>query len=173
MQQLKLHDPQQRLDFALQFLARIEVDDMWPENIPWTDEAHCTLKGAVNTQNCRIRIWGSTKPLVEHQWHLHSAYVTVWCGFTSTFILRPFLFEGIKPRGPVRCTVTFASYENILMQRVIPCKYIIIVFRPLFLCWLGHHRISVAKFVCFVKPSQMKALSPEVFQILSLHDLLT
>ena len=38
--QLKSHDPQQPLDFVLQFLARMEVDDMWPENILWTDEAH-------------------------------------------------------------------------------------------------------------------------------------
>ena len=96
MQQLKPHDPQQRLDFALQFLARIEVDDMWPENILWTDEAHFTLEGAVNTQNCRI--WSSTKPLVVHQQPLHSAYVGVWCGFTSTFILGPFIFKGITPR---------------------------------------------------------------------------
>ena len=49
-----------------------------------------------------------------------SAYVTVWCGFTSTFILGLFFFERITPRGPVRCTVTSASYENILMQRAIP-----------------------------------------------------
>ena len=49
-----IYDPQQRLDFALHFLARVEVDDMWPENILWTDEAHFTLEGAVNTQNCRI-----------------------------------------------------------------------------------------------------------------------
>ena len=31
VQQLKPHDPQQRLDFALQFLARMEVDDLWPD----------------------------------------------------------------------------------------------------------------------------------------------
>ena len=65
MQQLKPHDPQQCLDFVLQFLARIEVDGMWPENILWTDEAHFTLEGAVNMQNCQI--WSSIKPLVVHQ----------------------------------------------------------------------------------------------------------
>ena len=54
VQQLKPHDPQQRLDFVLQFLARMEVDDMWPENILWTHEAHFTLEDAVNMQNCRI-----------------------------------------------------------------------------------------------------------------------
>ena len=100
----------------LQFLPRMEVDDTWPENILWTDETHFTLGGAVNTENCRI--WGSTKPLVLHQRPLHSA--TVWCGFTSTFILGRVFFERIAPRGRVRCTVTSASYENILMQTVIP-----------------------------------------------------
>ena len=38
VQQPKPHDLQQRLDFALQFLARMEVDDMWSENILCTDE---------------------------------------------------------------------------------------------------------------------------------------
>ena len=78
MQQLKPHDPQQHLDFALQFLARMEVDDMLPENILWTDEAHFTLEGAVNTQYCQI--CGSTKLLVVHQQPLQSAYATVWYG---------------------------------------------------------------------------------------------
>ena len=73
--QLKSHDPQKRLDFAFQFVARMEVDDMWPENILWTDEAHFTIESAVNTQKCRI--WSSTKPLLVHQRPLYSAYVTV------------------------------------------------------------------------------------------------
>ena len=185
----------------LQFLPRMEVDDTWPENILWTDETHFTLGGAVNTENCRI--WGSTKPLVLHQRPLHSA--TVWCGFTSTFILGRVFFERIAPRGRVRCTVTSASYENILMQRVIPawqkglhqgdlsdvpwrlqvtktflcsvwslpCKNVN-VLTPMFEYRMGHHSISVAKFnVCFVKPSQMNALFPEVVQILGPQDLLT
>ena len=80
---------------------------MWTENILWTDEAHFTLEGAVNMQNCRI--WGSTKLLIVHQQPLHSVYVTVWCGFTSTFILGLFFFERITPRGPVQCTVMSAS----------------------------------------------------------------
>ena len=42
VQQLKPHDPQQRL----QFLARMEMDGMWPENILWTDDAHFTLECA-------------------------------------------------------------------------------------------------------------------------------
>ncbi|GBM15619.1 hypothetical protein AVEN_95253-1 [Araneus ventricosus] len=42
---------------AQQFLAPMEVDNAWPWNILWTDEAHFRLQGFVNTQNCRI--WAS------------------------------------------------------------------------------------------------------------------
>ena len=52
MEQLKPNDPQQRLNSALQFLVQTEMDDMWPENILWIDEAHFTLEGAVNMENC-------------------------------------------------------------------------------------------------------------------------
>ena len=48
-QPLKSRDPQKRVGFGLQFLARMEVDGTWPENTLWTDEAHFTLEGAVNT----------------------------------------------------------------------------------------------------------------------------
>ena len=100
--------------------------------------------------------------------------MTMWCAFTSTFILGPFFFKRITPRGPVWCTwclqVTKTSSCSVWFR---PCKNIT-VLRPLFLCRMGHHRISVTKFnVCFVKPSQINALSPEVFQILGLQDLLT
>ena len=39
---------------------------------------------------------------------------------SQAFILDPFFFERVTPRGPVRCTVMSARYENILMQHVIP-----------------------------------------------------
>ncbi|GBO07198.1 hypothetical protein AVEN_18873-1 [Araneus ventricosus] len=49
----------------LDFLARIAVDISWRWNILWSDEAHLTLYGLVNTQNCRI--WGTANPNVEHE----------------------------------------------------------------------------------------------------------
>ena len=72
--------------------ALLEVDDMWPENILWTDEAHLTLEGAVNTQNCRK--WGSAKPLVVHQRPLHSAYVTVGVDSQAPLFLARFSLKG-------------------------------------------------------------------------------
>ena len=60
LQQLKTQDHAARFDFALNFLSRMQVDEYWPSHILWTDEAHFTSDGAVNTQNSRI--WGSTNP---------------------------------------------------------------------------------------------------------------
>ena len=98
----------------------------------------------------------------------------VWCGFTSNFILDPFSLKGLHQGDqfdvPWRLQVTKTSLYSVWF---LPCKNVI-VLRPLFLCRMGQHRKSVAKFnVCFVKPSQKNASSPEVFQILSLQDLLT
>ena len=110
---------------------------MWSENILWTDEAHFNLEGAVNTQNCRV--WGSTKPLAVHQRPLHSAYVTVWCGVTSTFILGPLFFLRITPRGlvhssaPRRLQVTKTS---VCRTWFLPCKNVN-VLRPLFYAGWG------------------------------------
>ncbi|GIY09664.1 protein inturned [Caerostris extrusa] len=42
-----------RHTFALEFLVHMEVDSDWPWNFSWTDEAHFSLFGFVNTQNCK------------------------------------------------------------------------------------------------------------------------
>ena len=52
VQQLKSQD----LDFALNFLARMQVDEYWPSQILWTDEVHFHLDSAVNTQNCLLHM---------------------------------------------------------------------------------------------------------------------
>ncbi|GBM78326.1 hypothetical protein AVEN_27926-1 [Araneus ventricosus] len=54
VQDLVPADLPKREAFALQFLARMDVDNAWPWNILWTDGAHFHLQGSVNTQNCRI-----------------------------------------------------------------------------------------------------------------------
>ncbi|GBN27936.1 hypothetical protein AVEN_216322-1 [Araneus ventricosus] len=60
VQELVPADLPEREAVALQFLARMEVDNAWPWNILWTDEAHFYLQGSVNTQNCRI--WAKENP---------------------------------------------------------------------------------------------------------------
>lgn len=111
-------DIDRRLSFALTFLARVEVDDSWPWNILWSDEAHFYLNGDVNNQNCRI--WAMEYPRAFHTIPLHSPKVTVWCGFTSQFILGPFFFEENQANGPVTCSVTALRYRDMLNNFVLP-----------------------------------------------------
>ena len=85
-----------RETFAKKFLARMEVDAAWPWNILWTDEAHFHLNGQVNTHNCHIL--ESENPRAIHQVPLHPPKVTVWCGFTATFVIGPYFFEKVTPR---------------------------------------------------------------------------
>ncbi|GFX25433.1 uncharacterized protein TNCV_1424171 [Trichonephila clavipes] len=106
-QQLMANDREMRLTFALTFLARVEVDASWPWKILWCDEAHFHLSGTVNTHNCRI--WDTENPRTFQEIPLHSPKVTVWCGFTATFILGPLFFEETTRNGPVTCTVTARS----------------------------------------------------------------
>ncbi|GFV69200.1 uncharacterized protein TNCV_3861241 [Trichonephila clavipes] len=109
-QQLMANDREKRLTFALTFLARVKVDASWPWKILWSDEAHFHLSGTVNTYNCRI--WDTESPRTFQEIPLHSPKVTVWCGFTATFILGPFFFEETTRNGPVTCTVTARRYKN-------------------------------------------------------------
>ena len=74
-----------RLPFALTFLARVEVDAFWPWKILWSDEAHLHLSGTVNTHICRISDTKYRRTFQEIT--LHAPKVTVWCGFTATFII--------------------------------------------------------------------------------------
>lgn len=97
LQQLLPADLDSRQTFALRFLARVELQDEWPWNILWTDEAHFHLEGAVNTHNCRI--WAATNPHAFLQIPLHSSHVTVWCGFTATFSVGPFSSKSTAPQG--------------------------------------------------------------------------
>ncbi|GBL88959.1 hypothetical protein AVEN_255132-1 [Araneus ventricosus] len=87
-------------------------------NILRTDEAHFHLQGSVNTQNCRI--WARENPFQMQPLLLHSQNVTVWCGFTSAFIVGPFFIEEIGASCPVTCTVNGTRYESLLSNQLIP-----------------------------------------------------
>ncbi|GFW84945.1 uncharacterized protein TNCV_682331 [Trichonephila clavipes] len=116
--QLMANDREKRLTFALTFLARVEVDASWPWKILWSDEEHFHLSGTVNTHNCRI--CDTENPRTFQEIPLHSPKVTVWCGFTATFVLGPFFFEETTCNGPVTCTVTARRYKNMLENFVAP-----------------------------------------------------
>ncbi|GBN77041.1 hypothetical protein AVEN_208727-1, partial [Araneus ventricosus] len=54
--------------------------------------------------NCRI--WATENPLETQPVPLYPAKVTVWCGFTASFIIGPYFFEETGALGPVTITVT-------------------------------------------------------------------
>ncbi|GFS80879.1 transposable element tc3 transposase [Trichonephila clavipes] len=100
------------------FLARLEVHPEWPWNILWTDEAHFHLDGSVNTHNCRI--WQRDNPPSTLRVPLHSPKVTVWCGFSASFILGPYFFEELIAGGPVTCSITGQRYASLLRNKIMP-----------------------------------------------------
>jgi hypothetical protein len=118
VQKLLTHDFETRQRFSLQFLARFEVDTEWPWNILWTDEAHFHLDGSVNTHNCRI--WEPENQHLILDVPMHSPKVTVWCGFSAFFILGPYFFEELTPRGPVTCSITGERYASLLLNKIVP-----------------------------------------------------
>ncbi|GFX00260.1 transposable element tc3 transposase [Trichonephila clavipes] len=84
----------------------------------WTDEEPFHLDGSVNTHNCQI--WESDNPHSTLQVPLHSPKVTVWCGFSTSFILGPYFFEEIGAGGPVTCYITGQRYASLLRNKIIP-----------------------------------------------------
>ena len=93
--------------FVLYFLAHIEVDNEWLWKILWTDETHFHLTGCVNIQNCWIR--ATENPLETQSEPLHPAKVTVWCGFTASFIIRPYIFQETGALSPVTVNVHWSA----------------------------------------------------------------
>ncbi len=115
LQALQDSDLPKRLNYAHWMLNKVETTPGWLHNVLWSDEAHFSLDGLVNTHNCRI--WLAENPKAVQGIPLHSPKVTVWCGFTSTFILGPYFFEDEQLRTT---TVTGCRYEDMLRTQIIP-----------------------------------------------------
>ncbi|GFW81493.1 uncharacterized protein TNCV_2881711 [Trichonephila clavipes] len=93
-------------------------DDDWLSNLLWTDEAHFTLRGSVNTHNCRI--WATENPRTVVETPLHDEKVTVWVGFTTSTVIGPFFFEEMRDSSFVTATVTGERYADMLQNPMIP-----------------------------------------------------
>ena len=98
------------IDLCTDILARVEVDASWPWQIRWSNEGHFHLSGTVNTHNCRI--WDTKNSRTFQEIPPHSPKVSVWYGFTATFIIGPFFFEENTHNGPVTGTVTARRYRK-------------------------------------------------------------
>ena len=72
VQELFPGDTAIRLDFPLIFFARMRVDATWSWRILWIDEAHFNLNGV--------------------QEPFHSPKLIVWCGFTGSCVIGPYVY---------------------------------------------------------------------------------
>ena len=81
-----------------QYLARIAVDDSWPWNVIWTDQANFHLNGLVNNHN--YRIWAKEKRSRSANqilaWYISDRMMRVYCfiHYGTTF-----LFKQVTPKG--------------------------------------------------------------------------
>jgi len=117
LHQLEPGDPDRRLHFAQEFLTRVELEEQFLDQILWSDEAHFTLSGRVNTQNCRI--WAQEHPHAFVQQPLHDEKVTVWAGMTSTFLIGPYFFQEEDDNGVLRTTTVNGHRYLIMLQEFV------------------------------------------------------
>lgn len=80
-----------RLEWAQRVIEMAESDEHFWRKIIMSDEAHFTLTGTVNKQNCRF--YGAENPKIIHEVPLYDQKVTVWCGVCADMVIGPFFFE--------------------------------------------------------------------------------
>ncbi|GFU28646.1 RNA-directed DNA polymerase from mobile element jockey [Trichonephila clavipes] len=110
-------DSVNRRAFAAWAFQKMADDNDWLSNLLGTDEAHFTLRGSVNTHNCRI--WATENPRTVVETPFHDEKVTVWVGFTTSTVTGPF-FEEMRDSGSVTATVTGERYADMLQNRIMP-----------------------------------------------------
>ena len=96
----------------------MQVDEASSWKILWSDEAHFYLNGTISTQNSRIST--SEQPHAVQEIPFYPQRLTVWCGFTADFIIRPYFFEIITQARPQTCSVNAERYHDMLSRFVIP-----------------------------------------------------
>jgi len=94
-----------RVEFASWML------DNWSkiDQVLWSDESTFSLDGRINRHNCVI--WTEENPHISTTKALHSPWVMVWIGFSTSIMSPPFFFE---------TTVTSDSYSYLLINHIIP-----------------------------------------------------
>lgn len=108
-QELKPQDHTQRRMYANWVIEQQAIDNDFSNKIFFSDEAHFSLCGYVNKQNCRI--WGSQNPQVIAERPLHPEKVTVWCALWSGGVIGPYFFENDQGRA---ITVNSDRYGRML-----------------------------------------------------------
>ena len=86
-------DRPRRLEYDQTVARMVDTEpDFW-EKILMTIQAHFTLSGGVNKQNCRI--WETENDKI-HETSLHDQKVSVWAGVCAKTIIGPFFSKETK-----------------------------------------------------------------------------
>ncbi|GFX81802.1 uncharacterized protein TNCV_2570031 [Trichonephila clavipes] len=85
------NDHQARRRFVEWAENEIAIVPDFHKRILFSDEAHFSLNGYVNKQNCRI--WSEANPQVYVETPLHPEKLTVWCALWAGGIIRPYFFK--------------------------------------------------------------------------------
>nr|CAI5859568.1 unnamed protein product [Callosobruchus analis] len=113
-QKILTADRARRLEYAQTVVRMTDTEpDFWKQ-ILMTDEAHFTLSGSANRQNCRI--WGTENPHEIHEASLHDQRVTVWDGVCVKTIIGPFFFRENETVNGNRYRWTLAHYVSPQMR---------------------------------------------------------
>ena len=114
-QRLLPADKPRRLEWAQRVIEMAEDDEQFWNKIIMSDEAHFTLNGTVNKQNCRI--YATENPQEIQEVPLHDEKVTVWCGVSAKTVIGPFFFQNENGHA---VTVNQERYRDMMTNFVMP-----------------------------------------------------
>ena len=80
-----------RVEMCQWFESKIEENPDFFQNVWFSDKAHFSLSGHVNSKN--FVLWGSQAPDEVLQRPLHSLKCTAWVGILKHGIIGPFWFD--------------------------------------------------------------------------------
>lgn len=114
-QQLKPIDHFSRRVLSDWLIEHRKIDANFSSKIIFSDEAHFTLNGTVNKQNCRI--WATENPCEYQEQPLWPEKCTVWCAMWSKGIIGPFFFEDDEEKA---VTINSERYGRMLTDYLFP-----------------------------------------------------
>ncbi|GFV02800.1 uncharacterized protein TNCV_1592021 [Trichonephila clavipes] len=108
-------------------------------NLLWTDKAHFTLRGSVNTHNCRIWATENSRTVVETPLHDEKSRY----GLDLPHLpLSGLFFEEMRDSGFVTATVTGERYADMLQNRIICSLADKHLLERTILCRMALHHIA-------------------------------
>ena len=90
-QTLTQSDMAKRVEMCLWFESKIEENPDFLQNVWFSDEAHLSLSGHINSKN--FVFWGSQAPDEVFQRPMHSVKFTAWVAILKHGIIKPFWFK--------------------------------------------------------------------------------